>query len=99
MIHSRRPLVNVVAIALVAVFAMSSCSSDPSARRIAEDIVKTETQDKPEVQDCMLKVIADYDDEFGLNDLGDDAQSGNKDVADPAKATLADFEADLAACR
>ena len=99
MIHSRRPLVNIAVIALVAVFGVSSCSSDPSARRIAEDIVKTETQDQPEVQDCMLKVIADYDDEFDLNDLGNDAKSENRDVADPAKTALADFEADLAACR
>lgn len=99
MIRSRRPLVNIAVIALVAVFGVSSCTSDPSARRVAEDIVNTETRDQPEVQDCMLKVIADYDDRFGLDDLGNDANSGTRDVADPAKATLAEFEAALAACR
>ena len=96
---SRRPLVNTAVVALVAVIGMSACTSDPSARRVAEDLVKTETQDEPVVQECMLQVIDDYDTEYGLDTLGDDAQSDNAEIAGPANATLDEFEADLAACR
>ena len=90
---SRRPLVIVAAVA--AVFALLACESDPSPTRIAEDLVKTETADQPEVQDCMLAVIDDYD----LDQLGEDAAGDNAEKAKAADAELAKFEADLAACR
>jgi hypothetical protein len=93
-ISPRRPLITSLAIGLVAVFGVSSCTSDPSPTRVAEDLVKTETQDFPEIQDCMLGVIDDYD----LDSLGEDATSDTPDVRDPAVAELARFEADLAAC-
>ncbi len=90
----RRPSANLLAIGLVAVVGVSACTSDPSAQRVAEDLVKTQTQDEPEIQDCMLGVIEDYD----LNTLGDDALSDNPDISGPAMAELDKFEADLAAC-
>ncbi len=98
MTHSRRSITNALAIGLVAVIGMSACTSDPSARRVAEDLVKTVAQDEPEVEACMLAVIDDYDNEFGLQDLGSDAESENEEKSAPADAILADFEADLAAC-
>jgi uncharacterized lipoprotein len=91
---SRRPLVTSLAIGLAAVFGVSACTSDPSPTRVAEDLVKTETQGFPEIQDCMLGVIKTYD----LDSLGEDATSDTPDVRDPAVAELARFEADLAAC-
>ncbi len=94
MISSRRPLANTLAIGLIAVFAVSACTSDPSAERVAQDLVNTQTQDFPEIQECMLGVIDDYD----LNDLGEKANSENADVSDPAKAELELFSADLEAC-
>ena len=94
MISSRRPLVNTLAIGVVAVLGVSACTSDPSPNRVAEDLVRTLTQDLPDIQECMLGVIDDYD----LNNLGDEANSDNPDVSDPALAELANFEADLAAC-
>ncbi len=90
---SRRPLALVTAVA--AVFTLSACQSDPSPTRIAEDLVKTETEGQPKVQECMLAVIDDYD----LDQLGEDSIGDNAEKAKAADAELAKFEADLAACR
>ena len=94
MISSRRPLVNTIAIGLVAVLGVSACTSDPSPNRVAQDLVRTQTQDYPDIQECMLGVIDDYD----LNNLGDEATSNNPEISGPAIAELDDFEADLVAC-
>jgi hypothetical protein len=93
-ITSRRPLVNTLAIGLVAVLGVSACTSDPSAQRVAEDLVKTLTQDHPEIEECMLGVVEDYD----LNDLGEKATNENPEISGPALAELDRFEADLADC-
>ena len=92
---SRRSLTNAAVVALVAVLGLSACTSDPSAKRVAQDLVKTETQNEPEIQACMLGVIDDYD----LDQLGADSVGGNEDKAAAADVELAKFEADLAACR
>jgi hypothetical protein len=94
----RRPSANLVAIAIVAVLGVSACTSDPKAKRVAEDIVKTETQDEPEVQACMLEVIDGYT-TSELEDLGNDANDGDAAEQAAADEALAKFEADLAACR
>ena len=94
MISSRRPLVNTLAIGLVAVLGVSACTSDPSAQRVAEDLVKTQTQDYPDIEECMLGVLEDYD----LNELGSDANSENAEISGPAIEELDQFEADLVAC-
>ncbi len=91
---SSRSIAQTLVVAAVAVLGVSSCTSDPSAKRVAQDLVKTQTQDQPVIQECMLGVIDDYD----LNDLGDKALSETADVRDPAVAALDNFEADLAAC-
>ena len=94
MISSRRPLANTLAIGVIAVFGVSACTSDPSANRVAQDLVKTETQGFPDIEECMLEVIDDYD----LNGLGGDANSSNPEISGPAIAELEDFEADLVDC-
>ena len=94
MITSRRPLVNTLAIGLVAVLGVSACTSDPSAQRVAEDLVKTQTQDHPDIEECMLGVLEEYN----LNELGDDANSENAEISGPAKEELDQFEADLVEC-
>jgi len=93
-ISSRRPFVNTLAIGVVAVLGVSACNSDPSPTRVAQDLVRTQTQDFPDIEECMLGVIDDYD----LNDLGDKANSDNAEISGPAIAELDDFEADLVAC-
>ncbi len=94
MISSRRPLVNTLAIGVIAVLGVSACTSDPSPNRVAQDLVKTQTQGFPDIEACMLDVIDEYD----LDDLGDNATSDNPEISGPAIAELDDFEADLVAC-
>ena len=90
MISSRRSL---VAVALVAVFGVSACNSDPSPTRVAQDLVET-VSSTPEQEECMLSVIDDYE----LDDLGKDATNENPEISGPAQDELDAFEADLAAC-
>lgn len=92
MISSR--LAKPLAIGLIAVFGVSACTSDPSAQRVAEDLVRTLAQDFPEIEECMLEVVDSYD----LNDLGDKANSENAEISGPATAELDKFSVDLAAC-
>ena len=73
---------------------VSACTSDPSAQRVAVDLVRTLAQDFPEIEECMLEVVDSYD----LNDLGDKATNENPEISGPAQAALDEFEADLAAC-
>ena len=94
MISTRRSFANTFVIAAVAVLGVSACTSDPSARRVAEDLVRTQTQDFPDIEECMLGVIKDYD----LNGLGEDALSETPGVSKPALDELKKFEADLVAC-
>ncbi len=91
---STRSTARNLALVAVVVLGASACQSNPSAERVAEDLIKTQTQGHPEVQECMLDAIDDYD----LNSLGDDANSDNTEVSGPALAELEAFEADLVAC-
>lgn len=77
---------------------LTACESDPSAKRVAQDLVKTLTQDEPEVQECMLDVIDGYT-TSELQDIGNDSLDGDAAAKVEADATLVKFEADLAACR
>jgi hypothetical protein len=92
---SRRSITTTAALALVAILGVSACTSDPSPTRVAQDLVRTETQGEPEIQKCMLDVIDQYD----LDALGADSVGGNAEKAKAADEQLAKFEADLAACR
>lgn len=94
---SRRPRTVIVATVLVAALGASACESDPSAKRVAEDLVKTLTQDQPEVQECMLEVLDGYTTDE-LQQIGNDANSGDQAEQAEANEALDRFEADLAAC-
>lgn len=82
---------------LVAALGASACESDPSAKRVAEDLVKTLTKDQPEVRECMLEVIDGYSKDE-LERIGDDANGGDLAAQAEANEALDRFEADLAAC-
>lgn len=87
----------IVAAVLVAALGASACESDPSAKRVAEDLVRTLTQDQPEVRECMLDVIDGYTTDE-LQQIGNDANSGDQAEQAEANEALDRFEADLAAC-
>ncbi len=97
MITSRRPVV-ALAVAAISLVGLTACSSDPSAQRVAEDLVKTIAADEPEVRDCMLDVIDGYE-QSELEAIGEDAIDGDAAAQEAAQAALDKFEADLAACR
>ncbi len=93
---SRRPRPLLVASILVAALGVSACESDPSAKRVAEDLVKTLTLDQPEVRECMLDVLDGYTKDE-LERIGNDADEDETDEAE-AREALERSEADLAAC-
>lgn len=95
---SRRSFANTLAIGFVAVLGVTACESDPSAKRVAQDIVNTEAADRPVVRDCMLKVIDTYDDQYDLEKLGENANNSNPEISDPAQATIDEFQTSLADC-
>ena len=82
---------------LVAALGASACESDPSAKRVAQDLVKTLTKDQPEVRECMLEVIDGYTTDE-LQQIGNDANGGDLAAQAEADEALDKFEADLAAC-
>jgi hypothetical protein len=88
-----RRLPRPVAIALLAVVGLAACSSPPSARRVALDVV--ETLDVSEaVKACMVDKIQTEYSEDELQQISEGADSG-----DPADVeALAAFEADLETC-
>ncbi len=85
-----RRLAAIVALSVVAV----GCVSDPSANRVAEDLINTLATTEEE-RECMLEVLESYD----VDDLGENANSDNPLNADPANEELDRFQADLEACR
>jgi uncharacterized lipoprotein len=95
---SGRNLRHGLAVAAVAVLGLSACDSQPSAKRVAEDLVKTLTED-PAEQQCMLDVIDDYDEEYDLAQLGDDAENGDLNSQGEALDALAAYEQSLEDCR
>lgn len=91
----KRQVRRALVVALVGVLGLAACTSDPSARRVAEDIIKTGfiEGDLTEVQrDCMLDRLDAYSDDE-LSDIT--ASAGD---AGPGTA-IELFEADLAACK
>ncbi len=82
--------VRLAGLALVAALGVSACNSDPSARRVAEDIINT-LADPGAARDCMLEKLDGYSDD----ELDEITASAN----DPGPGTAIDlFEADLAEC-
>ena len=81
--------------ALAALLGLTACSSDPSARRVAQDLIETafEEGDLSESErDCMLERLDAYSD-GELEDITNSA-----DVAGPG-TPIDMFESDLAGCR
>jgi hypothetical protein len=96
-LFSRRSLPRTVAVAAVVVLGASACTSDPSPKRVAEDLIRT-LAETPEVEECMLEVLDGYS-SSQLEDIGKNVTEGDLDEQAEANAALAEFEADLAACR
>ena len=66
----RRPLPTTAAVAAVAVFGLGACTSQPSARRVTEDIIESLDVDQG-VKDCMFAVVDRYTDDQ-LEQMGEE---------------------------
>lgn len=90
-------MLRAVALVLAATFGVAACSSQPSAHRVAEDLIKTlATTD--EERDCMLAKLNAYGSDE-LEDIGKDADSGDVAAKAEAQAELDAFQAELESCR
>lgn len=75
----------------------TACESDPSVKRVAEDIINTlATTD--EERDCMLEIVDGYS-EDELESMGSDANSGDAAEQAAAQVQLDELEARLSSCR
>ena len=81
---------------MVATLGVSACNSQPSAQRVAEDLINTLAKN-PTERDCMLaKVKAIGKDE--LQEIGDNADSGDAAAKAAANAELDKLQTELESC-
>ena len=81
---------------MVATLGVSACRSEPSAQRVAEDLINTLAKTDEE-RDCMLqKVEANGKDE--LEKIGDDAANGDEAAKAAANAELDKLQTQLESC-
>ncbi len=84
--------------ALVAVVALGACTSDPGPRRVAQDIIKAEAVNNPELNEqCMLDALEGFSDS-DLEAIASQLDNSNAETSDAGQAALDDYEATLAAC-
>ena len=75
------------ALAAIAVLGVAACDSQPSAKRVAEDIIKTLAVDDPEVEACMLEVLDGYT-KSELDAIGDGIDASNTVEQEESQAAL-----------
>ena len=95
--RTSRPVARALAVAAVAVLGLSACASTPSAKRVALDTVDRVVAEQglsATERECMIDAIEGYS-EDRLESIADSADAGNPEGV----AALAQFEADIAACR
>jgi hypothetical protein len=90
--HVRRTL----GVATAALLALSACSSNPGPKRVAQDIIETESLVNPLLdKDCLLRELDKFTDEE-LTTIGKSV--GENGAEADGAADLAKFEAALRAC-
>ena len=91
-----RPLLRAAAVVLFAGLAVTACSSQPSAQRVAEDLINTLAENDEE-RDCMLAKVDEYSKDE-LEQIGDDAENGDVAAKAAADAELDKLQAELESC-
>jgi hypothetical protein len=89
--------VRAVAVAAIAAASLTACISQPSAKRVSEDLIRT-LASTPEEEQCMLDKLDDYSQDE-LAQIGKNYNEGDLQEQAKAGAALEEFEADLASCR
>ena len=86
------------AVAVIAVLTLGACTSDPGARRVAQDIIKAEAEANDELDEtCMLEALDEFTD-AQLEDITDQISSANEGSQAEGQAALDEFRAALDAC-
>jgi hypothetical protein len=89
-------MLRAAALLMVATLGVSACRSEPSAHRVAEDLINTLAKTDAE-RDCMLdKVDAIGKDE--LEKIGDAAENGDEAAKAAANTELDKLQAELESC-
>ncbi len=87
-----------IAAVLVGLVALSACESDPGPRRVATDIIETESLANPELdEDCLLGQLESYTDSE-LEAIASDLDSENVETRAAGSAALDEFQAALESC-
>jgi hypothetical protein len=96
-VTSRPPVLRVALLVGVALFGLSACRSQPSAHRVADDLINTLAKTDAE-RTCMLGKIDAYS-KGELEQLGNDSLSSDKATKAKADAELAKLQKELESCR
>ncbi len=92
--RSRRALV----VAVIGLLALAACTSDPGPKRVAQDIIKAESLDNPELdEECLLDQLDNYTNDE-LVEIADGLQRENSADQVVAEEALAQYTADLESC-
>ena len=87
-----------MAAALVGLLALSACTSDPGPKRVAQDIIKAQSIDNPELDEqCLLDELDKYTNDQLVAISNGLSKENSADQAE-AEAALAGFAADLESC-
>ncbi len=81
---------------LIATLGVTACSSKPSAKRVAEDLINT-LAETDEERDCMLAKVDQYSKDE-LQEIGENAESGDEAAKTAANAELDKLQAELESC-
>ena len=82
---------------MIAAVGVTACTSQPSAKRVAEDLINT-LAETDEERECMLAKVDAYSKDE-LQDIGDDAENGDEAAKAAANAELDKLQAELESCR
>lgn len=87
------------AAAVIGILVLGACTSDPGARRVAQDIIKAEAEANPELdEECMLGVLEnDFTDEQ-LEAISTQLDSSNEGTRAEGQAAFDEYRDALATC-
>lgn len=91
-------MTRVAAILALAVLGVAACESQPSAKRVAEDLIDSLDGVTDEQRACMLDKLDGYT-KSELDEIGKGVTSKNAGTKAESVALLEEFEAALADCR
>jgi hypothetical protein len=91
-----RPLLRAAAVVMIAAMGVTACTSNPSAKRVAEDLINT-LAETDEERVCMLEKVDAYSKDE-LEEIGKDAESGDGATKAAANAELDKLQAELESC-